>query len=96
MEIVQLKQKSKSDQAKDILEFLNMKTGRRYRPTPVNLNFILARMKEGYTTEEIRAVIAIQCREWLHDDVMHKYLRPATLFNCEKFNQYAGLLGEEE
>lgn len=97
MEVLKFeKKKSKTEQAIEILSFLNEKTGRRYRPTPVNLKFILARMKEGYTTDEIRAVVAMKCREWTGNDKMDPYLRPATLFNCEKFNQYAGLLGDDD
>ena len=45
--------------------------------------------------EECRAVVALKCREWGQDDKMEKYLRPATLFNREKFNQYAGELEVE-
>jgi len=75
---------------KEILEFLNEKTGRQFRPTKVNLELINARMKEGYTPEECRMVIAIQCRKWKNDEKMKEYLRPSTLFNRKNFNQYAG------
>jgi len=84
--------KTKKQQAEEVIAFLNEKAGRRYKPTQVNLDFILARFKEGYTIEEVRAVVAMKVREWSHDDKMCKYLRPATLFNREKFNQYAGEL----
>jgi len=84
--------KSKKQQAEEVIAFLNEKAGRRYKPTQVNLDFILARFKEGYTIEEVRAVVAMMCRKWLHDEKMSGYLRPATLFNREKFNQYAGEL----
>lgn len=94
MVVVQLKQKSKREVAEEILAFLNMKTGRRYKPVDVNLNFIYARLKEGHTIEEIRAVVAMKVREWQYDDKMCKYLRPATLFNCKLFNQYVGELEE--
>lgn len=86
--------KSKNELAIEVLNFLNLKAHRNYRPTPVNLNFILMRMKEGYTVQDCKSVIAMKCREWSLDDKMHKYLRPATLFNCEKFNSYAGEIGE--
>lgn len=92
--IQMIKPKSKTEEAIEIIRFLNEKAGRNYRPTPVNLKFILARFKEGYTTQDIKSVIAMKVREWQHDDVMSKYLRPATLFNCEKFNQYAGELND--
>jgi uncharacterized phage protein (TIGR02220 family) len=76
----------------EVLNFLNEKANRRYRSTPVNLGFIKARLAEGYTAAECRQVIAKKCREWMADDKMAEYLRPATLFNREKFNQYAGEL----
>lgn len=94
--ILELKQPlTKRQQAEEVIAFLNEKTGRRYKPTQVNLDFILARFKEGYTIEECRAVVAMKVREWAQDDKMVKYLRPATLFNREKFNQYAGELEVE-
>jgi len=80
------------DGAIGVLEFLNVKTGHRFKPTRVNLDLIEARLKEGYTVAELKQVIAMKVREWEHDDKMARYLRPATLFNREKFNQYAGFL----
>lgn len=78
--------------ARDLLEFLNEKTGRRYQPVEANLKLVRARLKE-YDERTVRQVIANRCREWQHDDKMAEYLRPATLFNATKFSQYAGLLG---
>lgn len=75
-----------------ILEFLNEKAGRAYQPTDANLDLIKARLKEGYTVAQCKQVIAKKCREWGGDDKMAPYLRPATLFNCTKFNNYAGEL----
>jgi len=87
--------KTIAKQAAEVLAFLNEKTGRRYRDTDVNVGFIVARLKEGYTPDELRAVIAMKVREWRNDDKMCKYLRPLTLFNREKFNSYAGELEAE-
>lgn len=78
--------------AKRVLEFLNEKTGRAYRPVPVNIEKIVARMKEGATEGQCRQVIAKKSREWSTDERMAMYLRPATLFNREKFAQYVGEL----
>ncbi len=86
---------TKRQQAEEVIAFLNEKTGRRYRPTQVNLDFILARFKEGYTIEEVRAVVAMKVREWTQDDKMCKYLRPMTLFARANFNSYAGELEVE-
>lgn len=80
-----------------ILEFLNSKRSekRGFRPTDVNLGFIIARLKEGYVEQEFKSVIAIKWREW-KGTKMEEYFRPLTLFNCEKFNQYVGNLGKSE
>lgn len=83
------------DTARRVLSFLNEKTGREYRDTDANLNFIIARLKEGYDETACRQVIVRKCRQWKADDKMAEYLRPSTLFNREKFNQYAGELVAE-
>lgn len=82
----------KPDAAKRILTFLNERTGRNYRPVPSNLKPITARIKEGYTEDECRMVVAQRCRKWATDEKMAEYLRPKTLFNATNFNQYAGEL----
>jgi uncharacterized phage protein (TIGR02220 family) len=78
--------------ALQVLQFLNEKTGRNYEPVPANLELILARLKEGASVEDLRAVVAKKCREWATDEKMSAYLRPATLFNRTKFAQYKGEL----
>lgn len=77
-------------EATQLLEYLNTKAGRRFRPTAANLTPLKARLKEGYTPDDVRKVIDRKCAEWLHDPTMHQYLRPATLFNATKFASYAG------
>jgi uncharacterized phage protein (TIGR02220 family) len=76
----------------EILGFLNEKTGRNYHPVPANVDMIVARLRDGATVDDCRAVIAKKCREWLGDERMNEYLRPATLFNRTKFAQYQGEL----
>jgi uncharacterized phage protein (TIGR02220 family) len=82
--------------ALQVLEFLNEKTGRNYEPVAANVEMILARLKEGASVDDLRAVIAKKCREWAGDEKMSTYLRPATLFNRTKFAQYKGELGVAE
>ncbi len=79
--------------AQIVLEFLNEKANRRYRPVLVNLEMIAARMAEGATMQDCKSVIAKKTREWANDESMAQYLRPATLFNRMKFAQYVGELG---
>lgn len=79
----------------EVLNFLNQKTGRNYKPVPANLEMIAARIKDGATVDELRMVVAKKCREWAADEKMNEYLRPATLFNRTKFAQYQGELLKE-
>lgn len=86
-------------QAEEVLNFLNEKTGRHYRAKEAggrwtrNIEWIQARLRSGATVEQCRAVIAIKCRAWKDDPKMVEFLRPATLFGKEKFEQYLGEVG---
>ena len=81
---------SDSSEAISVLKFLNEKTGRAYRPVDANLKLITARLRTGATVMDCRQVIAKKTREWNSDLKMAEYLRPATLFNATKFEQYLG------
>jgi len=83
-------------EAKKILEFLNEKTGRNYRDVDANLDFITARLKEGYSPDELRQVIVRKARQWKGDESMDQYLRPKTLFSKTNMAQYSGELTTEE
>ncbi len=76
----------------EILDFLNEKTGRTFKPLETNLKLIDARLKEGATVEEMKQVIAKKVRDWTGDEKMEPYLRPKTLFGKEKYAQYSGEL----
>ncbi len=52
----------------------------------------MARLKSGATVMNCRQVIVRKNRDWKDDIKMAKYLRPATLFNDVKFEQYMGEL----
>lgn len=80
-------------EAISLLSFLNEKTGRHYEPVEANVALIVARLREGATPDQCRQVIAKKAREWLPDEKMQGYLRPATLFNRTKFAQYHGEIG---
>lgn len=79
-------------QAREVLAFLNEKTGKRFQPVGTNLKLIVCRLKEGYDTQTLRAIVAVKRREWWDDANMRQYLRPATLFNATKCAQYRGEL----
>lgn len=78
--------------AKELLAFLNTKTGRNYPPVKTNIEMLVARLKEGYTPKQVRQVIAKKCAEWETDEKMAMYLRPKTLFNRTNFANYVGEL----
>ncbi len=79
-------------QCVELLEYLNTRAGKRFRPVEANVRLLAARLKES-TPDEIRAVIDAKAAEWRTDVKMAKYLRPETLFNATKFAGYVGELG---
>lgn len=81
------------DNPHQVINYLNNQTASKFQLVDSNLKLIRARIKEGRTVSELCAVIDQQIREWADKPKMQKYLRPATLFNAEKFNQYYGQLG---
>ena len=78
---------------KKLLDILNSKSGKKFKPVESNLKFLRARLKEGHTEKDIIDVIERKILEWQNDPEMKQYIRPATLFNAEKFNQYIGEIG---
>ena len=76
-----------------VLAYLNDRTGKQFQPVKANTTLISARIAEGATLEDCKAVIDHKVAEWAADRKMAEYLRPATLFNATKFAQYAGELG---
>jgi uncharacterized phage protein (TIGR02220 family) len=81
--------------AESILQYLNDRAKRSYRPVRANLTLIAARLKEGATADECRAVIDAKVAQWDGDSKMQRYLRPETLFNATKFAQYVGELDSQ-
>jgi uncharacterized phage protein (TIGR02220 family) len=82
-------------QAIEILDFLNQKAGRYFQAKDATLAPIVARLQEGFTEEDLRAVVALKCREWLKDPKASGWLRPKTLFGAENFAQYIGCIRPE-
>ena len=86
------KPKADTTKCRQLLDYLNAKTGKAFRPGAANLSLVSARLKDA-TPDEIRAVINAKVAEWAHDAKMAKYLRPETLFNATKFASYLGEIG---
>lgn len=77
-----------------VLEFLNQKTGKHFRPKATNLAMIRARLADGIHDWQLRAIISRKAHEWRGTE-REMYLRPATLFNKTKCEQYLGELPAE-
>lgn len=71
----------------EVVAYLNEKAGTRYRPSSKSTSqHIHARLAEGFTVDDCKAVIDKKCAEWLGTDFA-QYLRPVTLFGG-KFEAY--------
>lgn len=96
-EIVEAEHAQQFDQqARQVLEFMNAKRppGKRgFKMVEANLRLIRARLREGYTVDELRAIVAKKWRQVQAGDFPERYYRPLTLFNAEKCAQYVGELG---
>nr|UVX88608.1 MAG: Replication initiator protein A (RepA) N-terminus [Bacteriophage sp.] len=81
-------QSKEPDPTEEIVEHLNQRAGTHYKATTANTRkLIKARLKEGFTVDEIKLVIDKKCAEWLNNRDMVQYLRPETLFG-NKFESY--------
>jgi len=69
-----------------IIDYLNDCAQTKYRHTDTNRKLINARLKD-YSTSEVCDVIDKKCGEWKGTE-MARYLRPSTLFNATKFEEY--------
>jgi len=73
---------------KEIINYLNLKTGKNYKHTTVpSITSIKARLNEGFQLKDFKTVIDNKTSAWRNDTEMVKYLRPQTLFGG-KFEAY--------
>lgn len=71
-----------------VIAYLNEKAGTKYKASSRKTKALIqARVKEGFTLEDFKAVIDRKCADWLYDAKMSEYLRPSTLFGT-KFEEY--------
>ena len=83
----QIKKEIYSPVIQDIIDFLNEKAGASYKATTrKTIELIKARLKEGFTLEDFKAVIEKKVKNWQNTDYA-KFLRPETLFG-NKFESY--------
>jgi uncharacterized phage protein (TIGR02220 family) len=70
-----------------VLDYLNEKTNSTYSATKTNSELIYARIMEGYSISDFKKVIDIKAEQWIGTE-QEKYLRPITLFQVSKFENY--------
>jgi uncharacterized phage protein (TIGR02220 family) len=74
--------------ATSIIDYLNSKAETTFSTkTGSNLDLVLSRIKEGYALQDFKYVIDFKVKDWMGTD-WQKYLRPTTLFNKTKFENY--------
>lgn len=80
---------SASADAISVLTYLNEVFSSKYRhTTKSHIDGINARLDEGHSVDDCKAVIDHKFKEWGSDEKMAQYLRPATLFQPGKFQGY--------
>jgi len=71
-----------------VIQYLNSETGKNFKSkTSSTKGLINARLKEGYSVNQIKGVILNKKKQWTGTK-FEKFLRPATLFNPSKFETY--------
>lgn len=74
--------------SEEVIEYLNSKTGKRFRICQSNQKKIITVLKEGYSIDECKQVIDTKCEQWLHNSEFQKNLNPKTLFSLDNFDRY--------
>lgn len=82
------------EQAQQCIGYLNELAGTNFKFIDTNIDFVKSRIDQGYSIDDILAVIKSKCDEWKGTENA-KYLRPSTIFRKEKFSQYHGQVGIE-
>ena len=71
----------------EVVDYLNLRAGTKYRSTSEDTRkHIRARVNDGYTLDDFKAVIDRKVEEWKGTE-WEKFLRPSTLFGS-KFESY--------
>lgn len=70
-----------------VIDYYNKANDRRIKQVDSNYKEIRARLKEGFTIDEMRLVIDHAAKNWTHDPFWGRLNRISTIFNG-KFNEY--------
>jgi len=78
-----------AEATREFLAYLNSQTGSHFKAsTKATRRLVGARLRDGYTLDDMKAVVDAKCADWLHDVRMREYLRPETLLRPSKFEGY--------
>ena len=83
-----------SAQRKEVIDYLNKKTGKRFKPNADgNKRVIDPRLKDGYTVDDLKHIIDVKYDQWhgntfSNGQLGDNYLRPETLFRVSKIEGY--------
>ncbi|WP_225415508.1 conserved phage C-terminal domain-containing protein, partial [Limosilactobacillus reuteri] len=81
-------------QRREVVEYLNQKTGKHFKPdADGNKRIIEPRLKEGYTVDEMKKVVDNMYSLWhgvtfRNGELGDNYLKPETLFRSSKIDGY--------
>ena len=82
-------EKKRKKDIEEIVRYLNEVCGTRYSASTNEIKKrINARMNEGYSVDDFKAVVSAKAKQWLNDKNMKMYLRPSTLFAPSHFHEY--------
>ncbi|POT56311.1 GntR family transcriptional regulator [Citrobacter amalonaticus] len=77
-----------TDRAIVVLTHLNQVSGSRFQKSKTSLENIRARLREGYSVNDLKRVIDLKHEHWNGNDQQYQYMRPETLFGPKKFEGY--------
>ena len=81
--------KEHEDKIEEVIKRFNEMTGLNLSiNTASHRTIISGRLNDGHSVETMLAVVAWKQKEWSKDERMKKYIRPSTLFNPGKFDNY--------
>lgn len=81
----------------EIMLYFNTVTGKRYNlKTRSYREHLRARLNDGYTVDQIKAVVSFKHKMWIGDPHMSKYITPDTLFRPGHFDRYLNEIPIEE
>jgi predicted phage replisome organizer/uncharacterized phage protein (TIGR02220 family) len=80
-----------AETTREVIAFLNERADTKFNADGQgHRSKVGALLKKGYTTRQMKQVIAVKALKWKDDPKMRDYLRPSTLFAPAHFDDYLG------